>query len=117
MLLAGSTVTDKQTEGIACAEVTGPSLAPEEGPSQSQRSRRDFKKMTVEGVKEEWLLYPRSRIYCTIKLSMIRISVVAQLGYFDKFYRSRIKVFYSFGRTAQEGVGSLSLFNAVNTFQ
>lgn len=103
-------------EGTARAEVTGPSFpVPEEGPSQSQRSRCNFKKITVEGVKEEWLLYPRSRIYCIIKLSMIRISVVAQLGYFDKFYRSRIKVFYSFDRTSQDFF--LSLFNAVNTFQ
>lgn len=110
MLLAGSTVTDRQTVGTARAKVTGPSLAPEEGPSQSQRSRHDFKKMTVEGMKEECLLCPRSRIYCIIKLSVIRISMVSQLGYFDKFYRSRIKVFYSLSRTSQEGVGSLSLF-------
>lgn len=116
MLLAGSTVTDKQTEGTAHAEVTGPILAQRRA-FPVPESRRDFEKMTVEGMKEECLLYARSRIYCIIKLSMIRISVVTQLDYFDKFYRSRIKVFYSFGRTSQEGVVPLSLFNAVNTFQ
>lgn len=57
------------------------------------------------GLKEECLLYRRSRIYCIIKFSMIKISMVAQLDYFDKFYSSRMKVFDSFGRTSQEGLG------------
>lgn len=33
------------------------------------------------------------RIYCIIKYSVIRCRMVAQLDYFDKFYRSRLKIF------------------------
>lgn len=59
----------------------------------SQRSGHDFKKVTIEGHEGAVSLYLRSRIYCIIKFSTIRMSVVAQLDYSDKFYRSRIKAF------------------------
>lgn len=82
--LAGSTVKKAgRLEKQLTLRWLDPAFPQKKGLSMSQKSGHGPKKVTVGGMREECLLYPRTRIYCIIKFSVIRRKMIAQLDYFD----------------------------------